>query len=110
MFVISVIGAVSCCSLTLMYDGYPQFTVVKPTGVERSWGQAEVHSIHVTLWRARWHGAEEAVVPFLAVSLAWQGKVDKTFYVQYLYSFCVKQLISESALWSSSEKCSLEFK
>ena len=53
MFVISVIGAVSCFSLTLMYDGYPQFTVVKRMEVERSWGQAEVCSIHVTLWRAR---------------------------------------------------------
>lgn len=51
MFVISVIGAVSCCSLTLMCDGYRHFTVVKPTEVERSWGQAEVHSSSVTLWR-----------------------------------------------------------
>lgn len=52
MFVISVTGAVSCCSLTLMYDGYPQFTVVKPTEVERGWGQAEVHGVRVTLWGA----------------------------------------------------------
>lgn len=52
MCVISVISAVSSWSLPLKYDGYPQFTVVKSMGVERSWGQAEVHSIHVTLQRA----------------------------------------------------------
>jgi len=53
MLVISIVGAVSCCSPTLTCDGYPQFTVVQPTEVESSWGQAEVHGIRVTLQRAR---------------------------------------------------------
>lgn len=42
-----------CCqlpSLVSMPDGYPQLTLVKPTVADRSWGQAEVHRISVTLW------------------------------------------------------------
>lgn len=69
MLVISVISAVRCSSLTLMYDGYTQLTV--PKEVERSLGRAEVHNICVTLWRACHHGTEEAVVLLLAVSLPW---------------------------------------
>lgn len=42
-----------CCqlpSLVSMPDGYPQLTLVKPTVADRSWGQAEVRRISVTLW------------------------------------------------------------
>lgn len=44
-----------CCqlpSVVSMWDGYPQLTLVKPKGADRSWEQAEVCRISVTLWRA----------------------------------------------------------
>lgn len=43
-----------CCQLpstVSMQDGYPQLTLVKPTEADRSWEQAEVRRISVTLWR-----------------------------------------------------------